>query len=176
MQQYEDLVVSLAPTVVHVQIGTAWYMLFEASEPAAIAYRDACTRAGRYSGEGGLVAIEGVSKVQSDLVGDCLYLNIGTRENAQRAEKPLGGGAVRKLLHARHIKRFFSIVKDISDLDEATSEEGLVKQIHRLQDRLAKLRSGKDPLKNSPNGTQPTSDTASDSDANSTNSSGTPPE
>ena len=115
------------------------YVLREASEDAAVKYRNAVQRSLRTNQEGNVVGIDGMADAEPLLVSLCVFeVNPA---GSKAPEGPVSLSWVRSL-PSRFAKRLFAKARDISELSEDT-EETLEKQINLLQRRLARLREGK---------------------------------
>ena len=116
------------------------YYLREATEDAAVKYRNAAMRAARFT-DGKLSSVEGVADVEPLLVSLCLY------QITPKGDVPVQLATIRGW-PARIVKPLFEKAKQLSNLDEGEDEAGIQKQIEDLSERLAKMREDKNKEKN----------------------------
>ncbi len=142
----------LSVTEVPVSYGGIKYILREASEDVAAAYRNASI-AGAKLEDGKLVEMPGnIAGVQALLVSRCLFPITGEGEVSTKPvpQKVVGGWP------SRVVKPLFEKVKEISELDEEEDLEALFKQRDKLNERISELEEG--AVKNGPNDTEGDSD------------------
>lgn len=146
---------SLALTQVPIPIDGEAYILVEADEDARVTYQNINARAARFNEEGNLAGVDGIANVEPQLVAMCLYkadasdvddkstykLRFDKNNNIDRQFR-VEEVKIKKW-PGRIIGQLFDIIKDISELTEQETEEGLQKQINKLTRRLEKLRSNK---------------------------------
>lgn len=133
---------SLALIEVPVSIAGKKYVLREASEATAAAYRNASI-AGAKVEDGKLTEMpSNLAGVQSLLVARCLF----PLDDEDKARPTSVSQVTVNNWPARIVKPLFEKTKEISELDEDESIEELVKQRVKLDERIAKLQ--KDSAKN----------------------------
>lgn len=98
---------SLAPREFSVTVGDKEYVLREASEGAAVRYRDAIFQSTKFS-KGKLSGMVGLAEAEPLLVSLCLF---------EGGDKPVPLNVI-KCWPARIVKAMFEKAKDISDLGE----------------------------------------------------------
>ena len=126
---------SLLPTEIPVTIDGKAYVLREASEAAAVQYRD-ITINGAKMQDGKVVGVHGISRAEPTLVSLCLF------EKGDKGEVAVAFATVASW-PARVVKDLFENAKRISHLnEEEETVETLEKQIAALQERLAAKRGG----------------------------------
>jgi hypothetical protein len=131
MSENEVLDFDITERTLTVKISGQEYVLHEASEEAAAAWRTASAECAEYDADGKVKRIRGIGRVQAVLVAACL-----TQES-----KPVSAATVGKW-PSRVVKPLFEKVKEISDLNEVPeTAEDLVKQIGKLQAKLDELNS-----------------------------------
>lgn len=142
---------SLQPVEVEVNVGGRKLILREASEGDAVEWQNASSRAMRMTRDRA-VHVGDLGELEPLLVHLCLYVpdpatgrvpmitvnNVSVPN--RNARVPL---AEVKGWLARVVGPLFERAKRISRLDQADTEEGLVKQIEELHQRLADLRERK---------------------------------
>jgi hypothetical protein len=127
---------------VPVRIGAQQYVLREADEAAAVAYRNAVMKAVRMT-EGGPTTLDGAADVEPLLVSRCLFT---ANEAGGLTPVPL---AVIRTWPSRIVKPLFARAKAISELEEGEdTAEQLQAKIDKLQARLDKLQAGESAAKN----------------------------
>lgn len=143
----------LEPIVVPVTIGKKEYELREADEDTAVKYRNASISGVTWGQDGSATKMENIGDVEPLLVSLCLR-EVVKREGGTTTYRPV---TVQNLLKwkPKVVRKLFETAKEISNLNEEDTEEGLVKQIADLQQRLARLRE--DKVKNSQSPTPGTS-------------------
>ena len=140
----------LAPIEEPVKYKKRKFVLREASEAAAIKYRDARMRGSEIVGNaegGGPITIRqggGAAEVQWVLVGECLY-----EVNGDGSAKDRPVGAEVKSWSSLVVRKLFDRVFQISPgLSEAETKEVLLKRLADTQDKLNKLEAAEDAAKN----------------------------
>lgn len=130
----------LAPKEVPITFQGKNYILIEASEEAAVKYRNASMKAMRME-DGKLVRIEGIADVEPLLVSLCLVTAEG---RAPISEKVIRGWP------ARVVKQLFDRCMEMNpDIREKPpTKESLDDQIQKLQKLRADMEAGEDPEKN----------------------------
>lgn len=128
------------------------YVLVEADEDTAAAYRNASVRGAKIL-DGKLVGLPtDVAGVQSLLVAGCLRLVDG---NGMR--QPVERETVKRW-PSRVVKPLFNKAKEISELDEEDeTEDQLIQQRAELNRKLSELRQKRATLKNESSATESTS-------------------
>lgn len=122
---------TLQPVEVSVKLGGEQYWLKEASEAAAVAYRNASAAAVKMEA-GEVSGLGDVGDVEPLLVSYCLW-----RETPD-GRKPVPVSTVRGW-PAKVVKAIFNRVKEISELDEPETVEQVDKQIVRLQRKRERM-------------------------------------
>lgn len=144
------------------------YIVTEASEEAAVAYRNAVTRTHRYV-DGKLSAIHDPADNEPLLVAKCLFKAV-----PESPDKILYGNnglpvAVERAkvdkMPTRVVRELYKWILEVSRLDDYANEETLTAEIDRLT-RIREERRGKNPS----TATEPTSNSPSDSGEPSGNS------
>lgn len=116
----------VTPMEVPVRIGDRQYILREADEGAACAYRNAIINSARTNDQGKVIGHDGLADVEPLLVSLCLYRANGegkmalTKEGAPDRSYLLGMAGV-KALPSRVVKPLFERAKQISGLDDRTA-------------------------------------------------------
>jgi hypothetical protein len=132
---------------VPVTIAGKKYVLREADEDTAAAYRNAAIAGARIE-DGQLTEMpSNLAGVQSLLVSRCLF---PCAESGSPSSKPVPREVVGSW-PSRIVKPLFERAKEISELDEDETLEGLVEQQAKLGKRIAKMR--KESAKNAPSAT-----------------------
>lgn len=142
---------TLQPVEVSVKLGGEQYWLKEASEAAAVAYRNATAAAVKME-DGEVAGLGAVGDVEPILVSYCLW-----RETPE-GRKPVPVSVIRGW-PAKVVKVLFTRIKDISELDEPDTVEQLDKQIARLQKKRERMTKDGPPGKDEPLPSTPTSTT-----------------
>lgn len=129
----------LAPMAIRVKYRGVEYQLREASEEAAVKYRDVFVTKARFNEEGKFAGVGAISDGEATIVAMCLFEKLpdGTFRNtsATKAEVMTWGSKV--------VKPLFNWVRKHSDLvEQPETPEELEEQIGRLTARLVKLRKG----------------------------------
>jgi hypothetical protein len=162
MSTSKEMVFDLEPIEIPIKIGGKLYVLREASEGAAVGYRNLAMKAARMSA-GKIVGIDGAADVEPYLVSQCLFETDG-----EGRIKTLGGSLHRMVnvpittireWPSRIVTPLFDKIKEISDLDRETepeTKEELLKQLEEIQDKLQKLEEA-DPTRGSSESTTDTS-------------------
>ncbi len=144
MNSHEPLVFTdLSPIEIPATIGDKSYVLREATGNVACRYRNALLACTQLGPEGKPSKITGMADVEPLLVSLCMF---------EDGTKPVPQATVRAWPN-RIVKSLFDRVKEISDLDEDDSLEGLKKERQTLDERIAKLEAAEDKAKNSPSNT-----------------------
>lgn len=140
----------LTPKTVPVKYAGKSYTLHEATETAAVQYRNAGIRAVKFSDEGKMSGVQGIASTEPLLVSLCLRDDKG---NPVRLDDVLGWPA-------RVVKPLYEWVKANSGLneDDEDTTAKIDKEIARLTAKREKLVAGEAGPKEPPNDTQPTSD------------------
>lgn len=136
----------LTPQQQTVRYGGKTYVLREASEGAAIAFRDRSARGLSFQ-DGKVARVDGIAEVQALLVSECLFkADADGQVLANGQGQPVRGATLQELKGwpSRFVRRLFDWVKAVSQLAEEETEESLARDIAALQGRLARLR-GDDP-------------------------------
>lgn len=134
---------------VPVTIAGKKYVLREASEATAAAYRNASI-AGAKMEDGRVSELpRNLGGLQSLLVSQCLfpYVVVDSEVGSTISSIPVA----RSLINgwpSRIVKPLFEKAKEISELDEDESLEALIKQRNRLNERIVNLEG--EPAKNAP--------------------------
>lgn len=164
-QQLESIVfddADLTPHKEKVVMGRDIYWLHEALEEDVVKYNNARAKSARMV-DGKVVGVDGAADIEPFLVSLCLYkattdgsfpyLPNGVDPDP-KARVPLTW--IRKQV-GRVVSRLFNRIKAVSELDDET-EEGLIRQLKDLQDRLVALRKNKESVGNVPESSKDTSD------------------
>jgi len=133
---------SLEPIREDVEIGGKQYVLTEASEKAAIRWRNHAVRAAKMR-DGKVVAMGDVAEMSVLLVQLCLT------EKTTGKMVPLG---VLESWPSRVVKALFERAKTISDLGEVEDAAAIRKQIVELEEKLEELEP--DPTSPSPSSSE----------------------
>ena len=130
---------SLEEVTLPVQVKGKSYELREASEAAAVKYRNTMLACTRYGSEGNLQSMQGMASVEPLLVSLCLFTAEG---------KPVAITTVQSC-PSRVVRALFDEAKRISELEEEEeTQEILEKHLKETQEKLDKLQ--KDELGNEP--------------------------
>lgn len=144
----------LAPKSTPVKYRGKKYVLKEADNAAAVAYRNATSKATRLV-DGKLSGFDGLHDADPLLVSMCLYEVDATGPGT---EGKVAIGFVKGMLN-KYVKPMFEWVVENSDLKETPTKEGVEKQIAELQKQLAAMDEKEpDGPKDEPTTTTPTSD------------------
>lgn len=149
---------TLQPVEVSVKLGGEQYWLKEASEAAAVAYRNATAAAVKMV-EGEVSGLGAVGDVEPLLVSYCLW------KDTPQGRQPVPVSVVRGW-PAKVVKALFARVKEISELDEPDTLEQVDKQIARLQKKRERMTRDGAPGKDEPSPSTPTSTTVPPSAVN----------
>lgn len=133
------------------------YILVEADTDARVAYQNINARAARFNSEGTLSGVDGIANVEPQLVAMCLYyadpstadindkstfkLRLDKNNNVDKQFRV--PESVIKKWPGRITGKLYDTIKDISELTENETEEGITKQIEKLNKRLEKVRANK---------------------------------
>jgi hypothetical protein len=159
MSTQEEMVFDLEPIEIPIKIGGKSYILREASEGAAVGYRNLVMKAARMS-EGKIVGIDGAADVEPYLVSQCVF-----ETDREGRVRQIGDRLVNVHINtvrswpSRVVTPLFDKIKEISDLDRETkpeTKEQLLKQLEEIQNKLQKLEEA-DPT---PDSSEPTTDTS----------------
>lgn len=112
------------------------YLLVEATEEAAVSFRNSQTRQTKLNPETKFVSVGDIADSEPYLVSLCLFKVDGEK----RTPVPLP--VVRTWPH-KVIKKLFNTAKEISDLVDESPDEELDKQIETLQRRKADREQAK---------------------------------
>ncbi len=152
----------LAPRTMPVKYRGVEYELREATESAAIKYRDTFITRAKFNDEGKFSGVGAISEGEALLVSMCLYEKL---PNGQFKIGPDGRDISCRLEEikgwpAKVVKPLFNWVRKNSDLvEQPDTPEELEDQISKLQQRLVKVRRGeKDGPKGRPSTGADTSD------------------
>lgn len=126
------------------------YFAQEASEGAAVAYRNASLKAAKMA-DGKVIGMEGAADVEPLLVHLCLFK---TNDAGEKTIENVSLAEVRTW-PSRIIRPIFDWIKEVSQLNEAETADGIKKQIAKLQQQLSTME-GSDP-KDEPTSTHHTS-------------------
>lgn len=124
------------------------YLVTEASAGAAREYKNACFKATKLSA-GKVSSLEGMADVEPLLVSLCTFEVPATGDPIPVSRETVNGW------QHRMTQKIYDKIKEVSDLSDPTGEEGLVKEIARLEKKLEKVRADKagGPAKNAPKAT-----------------------
>lgn len=129
------------------------YLLCEATEAVAVAYKNKLTRAVKLGPDGKPTSVEDIASVEPFLVGGCVY----TVKSDGTKDKQVGESAVQQWSY-RLTSRLYAKAQEISNLEVgADSKDALVRQRVELDRRIAALESNGDALKNVSSATTDTS-------------------
>ncbi len=146
----------LTPREEAVKIGKDWYLLREASEWAACAYRNEGMKGARFE-DGKLRSVDGVANVEPLLVHLCLFFAVGDPPDGTNgsngtlkvAMEPTRGDPLNVPLKtvrswpSRIVKPLFDRAKQLSELEEDESEEFIKEQIKVYTEKLEKINETK---------------------------------
>lgn len=134
----------LTPTEIPVTISGQKYVLCEATDAVAAAFRNAGA-AGATLDEDGNTHVGAVGDVQAVLVAGCLFRIVEKDDGTEWKRHPVPLAAVRGWPN-RVVQPLFEKAKEISELGEWESAEMLRQLIKRAQRRLVQLeRQAKNP-------------------------------
>lgn len=136
---------------VDVDLGGKPYALLEADAAAGTAYNNAISSAAKFSSDGTPVGVQNLADAELYLLEASLFL---VTQDGKLA--PISLQFVKSLPNDIFTK-LVQEVKDMSSIITQETEEVLMKRIAADQKKLAKLRNGKDPVKNSQSSTALTS-------------------
>jgi hypothetical protein len=149
----------LAPVAIYFKHGPKEYVLREASEDIIVKYQNIQIGAARMA-EGKVVGISGLADAEPALVAGCVFEVIYASDGTVRSEKPMTIQEIRTWPH-RIVKPLFNDIKEMNGLNEEDNIEVLEARIKNDQERLTRLKSGKDDessmAKNLQSGTTDTS-------------------
>jgi hypothetical protein len=151
---------SLKPNeVTGIKVGGREYVLREASEGAAVAYREASAGSAVWQ-DGKVVGFKGTAGVEPLLVSLCLFeVAAGGKRHQKERRVPLE--EVKAFTPGSIVKRLFAKAKEISPwLDDTPGDsvEDIDKKIARLRQLREQLSRGDSPPKDSPDGSGDSSD------------------
>lgn len=140
----ERLDLSIVPQEIEVQIsdGTTveTYVLREASEDAAVRYRNTVMDSAEISAEGKPTRVRHLADIEPFLVHLCLWDSEGKNPTLRKVRS----------WPARVVKRLYDKAREISNLaEEEDTIEALQLRRDDIEQKLAKLRAGESTAKNS---------------------------
>lgn len=124
------------------------HILREPSEDVARKFRSFSAKCMKMSNNE-LTGFDGIGDVQPYLVSLCLF--------PEGSDIPVSEKLIRQW-KSSVVKKLFDLVKEMGELDEIETVEGIDKQIARLQKKREVLSRNESPAKNSQSGTGNTSD------------------
>lgn len=127
------------PIIVPVTYKGKRYVLKEASEAAAVAYRNAQLKGARYDKDGNPIGNVSIAEAEPVLVQHCVFEVYGSDDR----QRPVLMSQVLDW-HPKFVRQLFERVKAISQIDDDVTEETILAQIGRLQSMLERIRAGKE--------------------------------
>ena len=134
MPPLQDKDGSPLPVEIEITYRGTKYMLCEATGDVAARYQNAIFRASRLD-DGKLVGMDGLADASLILVAGCLFHRDKDGKKGASVSLP-----TIKAWPNRNTKKLFETARDISDLGDQDTVEGLEKQIVALQKRLDTIR------------------------------------
>lgn len=115
------------------------YLLVEASEAAAVRWKNGCIRGAKMD-DGKVTSVDLIADVEPRLVADCLVVV----KNGVPQKDPLGNYVTESLtevlkLPPRVVEPMFNWIIEVSRLQPKPTADSLRKQIKSLQDKLQKM-------------------------------------
>lgn len=127
----------LKPKRATARIGGRTHVIKEAVGGIAKQYKNACMR-GTKMDDGKIVGMEGLADAEYLLVSLCTC-EVLTLGDGTQVERPVPQKIVESW--PSHISsKIYGWIKEASHLHEAQTEEQLTREIHKLEERLAKLK------------------------------------
>ena len=140
----ENYTFDLTPIEVEYTIGTTVYILREASGEAAVKFSNAKLK-NLVMDDGKVTKVAGMASIQPFLVSLCL------------TEKATGKAVLEETIKSwpsRIQSALFDKAKEISEIDQDATKEGLEKIIADAQKQLAEIKAKETPAKNELDGEQ----------------------
>lgn len=144
----ENYTFDLTPIQVEYKIGGIDYLLREASGEAAVKFSNA-KLANLTLNDGKVIKVVGMANIQPLLISLCLI--------EKATGKPVEEALI-KSWPSRIQTALFDKAKEISEIDQDATKEGLEKIIADAQKQLAEIKAKENPAKNEQSGTQDGSD------------------
>ncbi len=137
--RFEDL----EPIAIPVTVRGKSYTLREASSDDACKWRKHLFRAARMEGGKPVMSLDSLSDSEPLLLSYCVWETVPDK-NGTLGEKRVDLSTIRSWPN-RYVRPLFEKAKEISALDEQEeTEEQIIKKIAELNDKLSKLREGKE--------------------------------
>jgi polyhydroxyalkanoate synthesis regulator phasin len=127
-----------APQEVKVTYQQKTYYLREPSEAIAVEYQNMATRATTITD--GEMKLGNLNDAEPYLVSKCLWEKINEQDKEIERNVPLG---LLRLWPSRVVRPLFDKAKEMGRLGQNESEDGLKKEITRLQKKLKKMQDAK---------------------------------
>ena len=143
----DELRFDATPTEIPVSIGDKPYVLCEADEATAVAYRNASVQGASVDNKGQVIHLGAVGSLQPLLVSRCLFQLVLKDDGTEMKRLPVLERVVLKW-PSRIVRPLFDRAKQISRLDEPVTLDGLRKQSADLQERIAELEAEEGSSKN----------------------------
>src|SRR5262249_48389219 len=136
---------SVIPVEVPVRIGDERFVLREASEDAAVRWRNACARCARMV-DGKVVAVGDIADTEPQLLSWCLYEGETIRLLPDGSPDPKHLVSAQRIRRwpARVVKALYDEARRISGLDERDTRKTLLDRIAKLKEQLDQLEDAED--------------------------------
>lgn len=144
------LQLSTTPNSFDVEIDGKNYLLKEATAADAKTYRSSAMKSFRFGEEGNPESIvgEGLAEAEVLLVSMCLYEKVVNEASGETNLSKVGKAKISSW-PSRVVKALFDKAKEISDMDEDSDIDGLIKQRDKLDKQIKKLQEKEETRKNS---------------------------
>lgn len=144
----ENFTFDITPIQVEYRIGDIDYILREASGETAVKFSNAKLK-NLVLDDGKVTKVSGMANIQPLLISLCL--------TEKASGKPVPEEII-KSWPSRIQTKLFDKAKEISDIDQEVTKEGLEKIIADAQKQLAEIKAKENPAKNEQSGMQDGSD------------------
>lgn len=132
-----DDLADLSPQAFPFQFQGKSYVLREASEDAAVRWRNAQLAATKLE-DGKVSGVDGMADTEPLLVSLCVYEQLYDAQGSPTDTKPVQKPTIR-LWPAKVVKRLFEKIKEVSDLTEKEDKAALEKRLTETCVKLAEL-------------------------------------
>lgn len=136
-------------------IGPRSFLIREADEAAIVKWRNSQVKASKLDQATGRIIIGEVADSDPLLISLCLFEK--TEKDGKETLSPVPLSVITKWPN-RVTKKILDRIKEISELNEDDTEEGLTKRLAALSEKLLQLRTKRENLKNEQDGGKDTSD------------------
>jgi len=143
----DELRLDATPIEIPVSIGDKPYVLCEADEATAVAYRNAQVRGASVDSKGQMIQLGSVGGIEPLLVSRCLLQLVLKDDGTEMKRLPVSEKVILKW-PSRIVRPLFDKAKQISQLDEPVTLDGLYKQLAQIQERIAEMEAEEGPSKN----------------------------